>query len=300
MGTSTSGIAEGEAALAAAAAAPAPGRKLRLSPAGTGQPGEFTARSLGLTGPAYTIATACASSAKVFASARRLIRAGLADAAVVGGADTLVPHDAERLRVAARRCRRGAATRSAATATASPSARAPPPSCSTRHGSGGIARHRRDLRRASPRAPPGRGGRRGGHAAGPGRGRAGASEIGYVNLHGTATPLNDAMESRAVAGVFGGRVPCSSTKPLTGHMLGASGGLRGRHSCGCCWRARTTAARCRRICGMACPIRTCPAASGPGRRTIAFAGRAVLSNTFGFAGSNVAMLLGRPHEGVRG
>jgi 3-oxoacyl-[acyl-carrier-protein] synthase-1 len=50
-----------------------------------------------------------------------------------------------------------------------------------------------------------------------------AGEIGYLNLHGTATKLNDLMEARAVSRVFGADLPCSSTKPLTGHMLGAAG-----------------------------------------------------------------------------
>ena len=45
----------------------------------------------------------------------------------------------------------------------------------------------------------------------------------YINLHGTATELNDAMEARAVNKVFGGRTLCSSTKSMTGHMLGAAG-----------------------------------------------------------------------------
>lgn len=50
-----------------------------------------------------------------------------------------------------------------------------------------------------------------------------SADIGYLNLHGTATKLNDAMEARAVSRVFGGKIPCSSTKPMTGHMLGAAG-----------------------------------------------------------------------------
>ena len=49
----------------------------------------FVAEALGLEGPCLTVSTACSSSAKVFASAERLIRLGLADAAVVGGVDTL-------------------------------------------------------------------------------------------------------------------------------------------------------------------------------------------------------------------
>ncbi|MZT09646.1 beta-ketoacyl-ACP synthase, partial [Citrobacter amalonaticus] len=48
-------------------------------------------------------------------------------------------------------------------------------------------------------------------------------QVGYINLHGTATPLNDQIESRVVNALFGERVPCSSTKHLTGHTLGAAG-----------------------------------------------------------------------------
>ena len=50
-----------------------------------------------------------------------------------------------------------------------------------------------------------------------------ASAVSYVNLHGTGTPHNDEMEAKAVASVFGSNTPCSSTKPMVGHMLGASG-----------------------------------------------------------------------------
>src|SRR5580658_1050859 len=89
LGTSTSGIAEGGAAveLHRRTAAWPDGFSYRQQK--LGNLASHTAAHLGLTGPAYTIATACSSSAKAFASARRLIRAGLADAAIVGGADTL-------------------------------------------------------------------------------------------------------------------------------------------------------------------------------------------------------------------
>jgi 3-oxoacyl-[acyl-carrier-protein] synthase-1 len=51
------------------------------------------------------------------------------------------------------------------------------------------------------------------------------SDVGYVNLHGTATPANDTAESRGVVKVLGPGVPCSSTKGFTGHLLGAAAGV---------------------------------------------------------------------------
>ena len=89
MGTSTSGIADGETAFAfhAAQGVWPQGYDYRLQE--TGSLAEFVARSLALTGPAYTIATACSSSGKALAAAARLIRAGFADAALVGGVNSL-------------------------------------------------------------------------------------------------------------------------------------------------------------------------------------------------------------------
>jgi len=58
-----------------------------------------------------------------------------------------------------------------------------------------------------------------------------ADEIDYLNLHGTATVLNDAMESKAVNALFGNQVPASSSKGMTGHTLGAAAALE----LGFCW-----------------------------------------------------------------
>ena len=58
-----------------------------------------------------------------------------------------------------------------------------------------------------------------------------AHRIDYVNLHGTATRQNDAMESRAVQSVLGTNVPVSSTKPLTGHALAAAGAIKAPPAC---------------------------------------------------------------------
>src|SRR5262249_42886230 len=89
MGTSTSGIAEAEAAYCAVRRDGVWPENFHYRQQETGNLAEFVAHALDLSGPAYTIATACSSSAKAFATGRRLILAGWADAAVVGGADTL-------------------------------------------------------------------------------------------------------------------------------------------------------------------------------------------------------------------
>ena len=89
---------------------------------------DYAALALGVEGPAYTIATACSASAKVFASGRRLIEAGVCDAVVVGGADTLCRMTVVGLFLAGSHVGQACAIRSAATATASISAKAPPPS----------------------------------------------------------------------------------------------------------------------------------------------------------------------------
>ena len=294
MGTSTSGIADGEAALAQL-------RGTGSWPAGydyrqqePGSPGEFAARALGLTGPAYTIGAACASSAKVFAAARRLIHAGLADAAVVGGADTLCRTTVGgfgALQALSRgRCNPFSRNRDGITigegAVAILMSVEPGPVELLGLGETSDAYHP-----TSP-DPVGTGARTAMLAALAEAGLA-PSQIGYINLHGTATALNDAMESRAVAGVFGTDVPCSSTKPLTGHMLGAAGGCEA----GFLWLVLARPEACPPLPphlwdGAADP--ELPALHLAGRGELLAPGRAALTATFGFAGSNAALVLGRP------
>jgi 3-oxoacyl-[acyl-carrier-protein] synthase-1 len=117
---------------------------------------------------------------------------------------------------------------------------------------------------------------------------ASAKDVSYINLHGTATPANDAAEGKAVAAIFGERgVPCSSTKGATGHALGAAGGIEAvisalalRH--GMAWAGVNTGQLDDSI-----PV------------DYLLDNRAqpvdlVLSNSFGFGGTNCSVLLGRP------
>lgn len=188
--------------------------------------GDFVQQATGLRGPCVTVATACSSSAKVFAQAARLIQAGLADAALVGGVDTLcgsVLYGFNSLGlVSAQACRPFDAARDGlslgeAGGFAVLERDAGGPGLQLRgYGESSDAHH------MSTPHPEGLGARLSMRDA---LARAGvtADEVGYLNLHGTATPANDAVEARAVAALFPDALHASSTKGWTGHTLGAAG-----------------------------------------------------------------------------
>jgi 3-oxoacyl-[acyl-carrier-protein] synthase-1 len=118
------------------------------------------------------------------------------------------------------------------------------------------------------------------------------SDIGYVNLHGTATPHNDAMESRAVAATLGRETPASSTKPLTGHALGAAGAIEA----GLCWLSMhgnpANALPPHWWDGAADPELPPLRFVAPGERAAAPL-RHALSQSFAFGGSNAALVFSR-------
>jgi 3-oxoacyl-[acyl-carrier-protein] synthase-1 len=120
-----------------------------------------------------------------------------------------------------------------------------------------------------------------------------ATEIGYVNLHGTATQLNDAMESFAVQAVFPNGVPCSSTKPLSGHTLGAAGALEAAF----CWLSlapeNTRQALPPHIWDGQADAQL-PALNWvkPGESLLQTRPRRLMSNSFAFGGNNVSLIIG--------
>ncbi|MNM42818.1 3-oxoacyl-[acyl-carrier-protein] synthase 2 [compost metagenome] len=190
--------------------------------------GDFVRAATGLQGPCITVATACSSSAKVFAQAARLIHAGLADAALVGGVDTLCgsvlygfnslqliaptpcqPFDVRRVGLSLGEAggyavleRRGAG----------------PDTALQLQGYGESS----DAHHMSAPHPEGLGARMAMQAALQ-RAGIGAADVGYLNLHGTSTPANDGIEACAVAALFPPSLHASSTKGWTGHTLGAAG-----------------------------------------------------------------------------
>jgi 3-oxoacyl-[acyl-carrier-protein] synthase I len=185
---------------------------------------EFTRLRLQLTGVASALSAACASSAKVFASAARALEAGFCDAAVVGGVDslcltTLYGFNALQL-VSPGICRPADAHRTGLSIGEAGGfallTRAPASGTTACLGAGESS----DAHHMSQPRPDGSIARL---AMAGALGNLPPESLSYINLHGTATPANDAAEDAAVSGLFGARVPCSSTKGWTGHTLGAAG-----------------------------------------------------------------------------
>jgi 3-oxoacyl-[acyl-carrier-protein] synthase I len=192
---------------------------------------DYVRQRCGLTGPAVALSSACASSAKAFGSARRMIEADLIDAALVGGTDSLcltTLYGFHSLQLSSPApCRPFDVARdgiSIGEAAAFALLQRAPDSLD---GDAvlllGVGESSDAYHMSAPH-PEGLGARRAMQSA-----LAAASldpdDIDYINLHGTGTPSNDRSESQAVTSLFGATTPCSSTKGATGHTLGAAGAL---------------------------------------------------------------------------
>ncbi len=292
MGTSTSGILETELAYQhrdPATGALPPGYRYAQTH-NTFSLADFVQRYLGLQGPAVAVSSACSSSAKVFGNAMRMIGAGACDAAVVGGVDTLClttlygfhsleltshgpcrPFDAERNGISIGEGAGFALLERIDARTDAGAGRllGVGDSCDAHH--------------MSTPHPDGLGARLAMQQALASAGLS-AADIDYVNLHGTGTLSNDAAEDRAVSALFGA-TPCSSTKGATGHLLGAAGVTevivsilaleRGLMPGSANTRQLDPAMRCNYL------VEPRPARV-----------RRVLSNSFGFGGSNCSVVLG--------
>jgi len=190
---------------------------------------DFTQHYLGLAGPAMVVSTACSSSAKVFGCASRMITAGMCDAAIVGGVDslcltTLYGFNSLGL-VSNRPCRPFDSERNGISiGEAAGFVLLEKPAHDAAENSVmllGVGESSDAYHMSTPH-PEGLGAQKAIlaalHTAGlkPG-------DIDYINLHGTGTKTNDAAEDQAVFSVFGNNTPCSSTKGATGHLLGAAG-----------------------------------------------------------------------------
>jgi len=294
MGTSTSGIqeaAEGIASLVHDGQLPP---DFHYSHQQLCAPASFISERLQLSGPSYSISTACTSSARALLSAKRLLEAGICDAVICGGVDTLcdltlrgfsaLEATSDRICNPFSANRDGINIGEAAAVFLMTREKAPiallggGASSDAHHisapdpqGLGAIETMRKALLSA---ATP-------------------AAQISYLNLHGTATRHNDAMESLAVAAVFPAGVACSSTKPLTGHTLGAAGALEAAF----CWLALSE----HNPAHLLPPHRwdgeqdaDLPQLNlvATGTQAAATGQRRMMSNSFAFGGNNISLILG--------
>jgi 3-oxoacyl-[acyl-carrier-protein] synthase-1 len=294
IGTSTAGILQTELAYRQrdAASGALPPEFNYAATHNTFSAADFAQRYFGLTGPAAAVSSACSSSAKVFGSARRMIEAGMIDAAVVGGVDslcltTLYGFNSLGL-IAARPCRPYDAHRSGISIGEAAAEllleRLPDNADADAVLLTGIGESSDAYHMSSPH-PDGLGARISMQQA-LSTAHLTAQQIDYINLHGTATVSNDASEGRAVAALFGSSTPCSSTKGATGHTLGAAGGLEAV------------------ICALALRHGLMPGGLNTTQRDPDLPLNylldnseqrldRVLSNSFGFGGTNCSLVFGR-------
>ena len=259
-------------------------------------PARFAADRLGLRGPVLACSTACASSASALSSARNLIRSGACDAVVAGGVDivsqAVALGFASLEAVSDEPCapfseRRHGITLGEGAAVFLLTRDCLFPDAPRLLGVGESA----DAHHMTAPDPEGSGAACAMERALADAGIS-ADDIDYVNLHGTGTELNDAMESRAVAQVFPRGVPASSTKALTGHTLGAAGALE----LGICWLALSRAMNP----SLALPPQPWDGTPDPALPPIDIVAGArrttrlsrCMSNSFAFGGCNVSLIVG--------
>jgi 3-oxoacyl-[acyl-carrier-protein] synthase-1 len=293
MGTTTSGVSDAEAAIRHRHETGALSASFHYSQLELGGAAGFVADYLGTTGPCYTISTACSSGARALASARSLLHLGVCDAVVAGATDTLC-----------------GLTANGFSALQAISEEITNPCSVNRRGltlgegsvvflvtrdDGGIrlrgVGESSDAHHMSAPEPDGLGAERAMRAALADAGVA-PGEVAYLNLHGTGTPLNDLMECRAIARVFGDPPPCSSTKPLVGHTLGAAGAMEAAF----CWLVLHE--RCEGRIPLIPHVfdgRLDPDLPGARLATkgMHVAAGPVLTNSFGFGGNNCSLVLDR-------
>ncbi len=257
-------------------------------------PASFLSDWLQLAGPSYCISTACTSSARALLSARRLLDAGLCDAVICGGVDTLcdltlqgfsaleatserlcnpfsVNRDGINIGEAAALFLMSREPAPIALLGAGASSDAHHISAPDPQGKGAIEAMRLALRQAA----------------------IAAEQLDYVNLHGTATAHNDAMESLAVSTLFPAGVSCSSSKPMTGHTLGAAGALEAAF----CWLSLSPFNPEQLLPphlwdGQQDPALPTLELVAPDTHLSRSAPRRMMSNSFAFGGNNISLILG--------
>lgn len=292
MGSSTSGISDADPAIAQYLQNGQLPDSYHYRQQEYFNPADYIRFLYGLTAPAMTISTACSSGAKAIASAARWLRSGTCDAVIAGGVDTLC-----QLTLAGFR-----SLESVSDDLCLPFSRH---RSGINLGEGGavflLTREKSALRVAgsgessdahhiSAPDPTGSGAKTAMQEALNSAGLL-PNAVDYINLHGTATVQNDTMEARAINELLGSNVLCSSTKPFTGHTLGAAGAVE----CAICSLLLTEAPF------MGYPLHLYDGQYDPALLPIALVDqncngpkpRVVMSNSFAFGGNNVSLVLVR-------
>ncbi len=301
-GTSTSGVGDAEEAIRHRERTGSLPRRFRAAQLEFGGISEFVASWLGTTGPAFTLSTACSSGARALASARSLLEMDVADAVVCGAADTICGLTSSGFSSLGLICeeltnpcsvnRCGITLGEAAAfflvtretggvqlTGVGESSEAHHMSAPDPDGAGALAAMRGAL--ADAGLAPG--------------------DISYLNIHGTGTPANDAMECRAIRTLFEDGVPASSTKPLTGHTLGAAGATEAAFCAEILLHraAREIVLPPHRWDGAADPALPRLDFVGDGRRALTGETCHVMSNSFGFGGNNCTLVFSHASEDRR-
>jgi 3-oxoacyl-[acyl-carrier-protein] synthase-1 len=295
LGSSTSGIAEGEAAVAHHLQHGELPAAYHYSQQEIAAPSTYVATELCLKGPAWTISTACTSGAKAIASGARLLQLGVCDAVIVGGADSLCKLTVEGFlslaAVSDELCNPFSLNRKGINIgeAAALMILSREPGLVRLAGVGETS----DAHHISAPEPEGRGAEAAMRAALVQAGLA-ATDIGYINLHGTATEQNDRMESLAVARVFSDNpaIACSSTKSLTGHTLGAAGALEAVF---CYLSLIHDDGQVPPQVGDGINDPQLAALAGLGVRQLNQPLHYAMSNSFAFGGNNISLILERSH-----
>lgn len=274
------------------------------------EPANFLSDWLGLKGPCFSISTACTSGARALLSAQRLLNLGVCDAVVCGGVDSLCRLTLNGFyaleAISAERCnpfslnRHGINIGEGAALflmTKEPLKGAPRDAALITLLGGGASSDAHHISAPQPEGLGAQAAMRKALAAANIR----ADQVDYLNLHGTATLHNDAMESHAVQAIFPHGVPCSSSKSLVGHTLGAAGALEAAF----CWLTLSAYNPDQLLPphqwdGQADPALPALNLVAPGTCLSNTRPRRLMSNSFAFGGNNISLLLADERSETRG
>ena len=312
LGTSTSGIDEASQSIAAYLKQGELPTHYDYAQQELSAPATFLSDWLGLSGPCFSISTACTSGARALLSAQRLLNLGVCDAVICGGVDSLCSLTLNGFSaleaVSAERCNPFSVNRHGINIgegaalflmTKEPMSEEPP--CHTAKpiallGGGACS----DAHHISAPHPDGLGAQTAMRKALAAAGIS-ASQVDYLNLHGTATIHNDAMESLAVKAIFPSGVPCSSSKPMIGHTLGAAGALEAAF----CWLTLSEYNPQQLLPphiwdGQPDPALPMLDLVKPGTQLNQSGPRRLMTNSFAFGGNNISLLIGEEQRKVQG